>query len=102
MMYTQWLLCKVAEEAAEVGQRAMKAQQFGVEEVQEGQGKDNLERLRLKVNDLILTYDILLDYLGHNIEEFGPTKEELVIRYEKVHEFLQLSKSLNMVTGDFE
>jgi len=102
MDVTQWLLCKVAEEAAEVGQRAMKAQQFGIEEVQEGQGKDNLERLRLEVNDLILTYNILLNHLGHNIENFGPTKEEAITRYKKLHKFLQLSKSLNMVTGEFE
>lgn len=47
----------LAEECAEVIQRATKLQRFGVEEVQPGQPFDNAHRLGLEVGDLLEVID---------------------------------------------
>lgn len=59
MTREQMLLMKVAEEAAEVIQRASKAQRFGLYEVQPGQLKHNLERLDDELHDLVATVQML-------------------------------------------
>lgn len=47
------LLGKIAEECAEIAQRAAKAQQFGLAEVQPGQEHNNAERINHEFNDLL-------------------------------------------------
>ena len=53
----QYHLCKIAEECTEVGQRALKAMQFGLGEIQKGQDFDNLERLMDEFHDLFTTFE---------------------------------------------
>ena len=48
----QYLLTKLAEEANEVGQIALKTQQFGVDEGMPGQPFTNAERTHQELNDL--------------------------------------------------
>lgn len=96
MNRTQWFLAKLAEEAAEVSQRAMKAQQFGMEEVQPEQHLNNLERLILEAHDFIATYQLMLSEVDAGIEGMpGPGKVEQ--RRQKMEKFLRLSQSLNQV-----
>ncbi len=52
MTRLQFLLGKLAEECNETAQRSLKAQQFGLTEVQPGQELNNEERLRLEVWDI--------------------------------------------------
>jgi len=49
---TEYLLVKLAEECAEVAQRATKALTFGLKEVQHDQPYDNSERLVHELADL--------------------------------------------------
>ncbi len=53
------LLWILAEECAEVAQRASKAARFGLYEVQPGQDKNNSERLRKEINDLLAATEML-------------------------------------------
>jgi hypothetical protein len=52
MTYEQFLLGKIAEEAAELSQIALKCQQFGLAEVMEGQPLTNAERMVREYWDL--------------------------------------------------
>ncbi len=88
----QWILCKIAEEANEVAHRALKAQQFGLDEIQENQLKDNLERLREEMHDLIVVYDML----------DGPMREPPQVvraeKHQKMKRYLKISEENGMVS----
>lgn len=58
----QYLLGKLAEEAAELAQIAVKAQQFGLKEVfggQEGTPLNNAQRIELEYNDVMGVINML-------------------------------------------
>lgn len=55
----QMLLTILAEECAEVAQRASKAIRFGLDEVQEGQLLNNKQRLENELGDLLGVCDML-------------------------------------------
>ena len=59
MNRTEHLLVKLAEECAEVAQRATKALRFGLLEVQPGQPLNNAERLVGELTDLYAVIDLL-------------------------------------------
>ena len=90
----QYHLNKIAEEAVEVAQRALKAQQFGLGEVQPGQDFDNLERLMDEFHDLFTTFQNFADLVGRD-----PIPDEIKksIRLKKMDKFLQLSIDLHQV-----
>lgn len=50
---TQYLLSKLAEEAAELAQIAMKAQQFGLDSTHPTTGYTNLQLIELEFNDIL-------------------------------------------------
>ena len=60
MTAQQYILCKLAEEANEVAQRALKAQQFGIEQTEPGKSQDNGERLESELLDLMFWMDIAI------------------------------------------
>jgi hypothetical protein len=62
----QYHLGKIAEEAVEVAQRALKAQQFGLGEVQPNQDFDNFERLFDEFHDLFTTFQNFADIIGRD------------------------------------
>ena len=88
----QYHLCKIAEECTEVAQRALKAQQFGLGEVQPGQDQSNLERLVDEFHDLYSTLHNFADLIGFDLI---PSKEKHLARIAKMDKFLRLSVSLN-------
>ncbi len=59
MTYTQYLLCKLAEEASELAQAAMKAQQFGLQDTH--QGETNEQRIRSELIDIKAVESLLLE-----------------------------------------
>lgn len=64
-MPTNWqdeILTHIIEEAAEVIQRATKMQRFGIDEVQKGQGLDNLERLSQEIGNLFYMITVAKQY----------------------------------------
>jgi NTP pyrophosphatase (non-canonical NTP hydrolase) len=97
MTIRQFLLTKLAEECAEVAQRAMKQQQFGKDEKQPGQDLTNAERLRSELNDLLA----IVFFLEKRSELPYITSEEIVknmiTKYEKVAKYLRLSQDLGQV-----
>lgn len=58
MTRKQYLLLKLAEECNEAGHRAMKAMQFGMDEIQEGQSYTNGERLMHEIVDTLALIDM--------------------------------------------
>lgn len=90
----QYHLCKIAEECAEVAQRALKAQQFGLGEIQPGQNLDNLDRLMDEFHDLFTTFQNFADLVGRD-----PIPDEIKkgARLRQMDKFLELSIRLNHV-----
>jgi NTP pyrophosphatase (non-canonical NTP hydrolase) len=69
----QFLLLKLAEECAEVAQRAIKQMQFGKDEKQVDQPKSNAERLNDEITDLkVISYllEIEREIPALTMEEF--------------------------------
>lgn len=96
MKSDQYHLCKIAEEGCEIAQRAIKAQQFGLDETQDGQQFNNLERLVGEVHDLIVTFENFLELI--NREDLSRPDDRIRrARLAKMEAFLELSKSLNQV-----
>ena len=88
------LLTIVAEEGAEVSQRATKAARFGIFEVQPGQTQSNFHRLRLEVADLFAALELVAVEIGYNWDALHPSGSMILAKKEKVEEFLKYSKSV--------
>lgn len=83
------LLTIAAEECAEIAQRISKAQRFGLDEIQPGQGYDNAERINNEFNDLIALLRMIEKETGRDLTEiFGSSVRA---KQRKVEEFLLLS-----------
>jgi hypothetical protein len=61
MNKTEYLLTCLAEECAEVGQRASKAIRFGLDETQPGQDKSNAMRMLLELMDVMAVFEMLIE-----------------------------------------
>lgn len=97
MTRIQLLLGKIAEECNEVAQRALKAQQFGLDEVQDGQSLNNGDRLRGELCDLAAVCAMVESEARVNLSQHSGAS--LGAKMVKVEKFLQLSQSLGMVEG---
>lgn len=64
MNRVEHLLTKLTEEGLEVGQRACKAAEFGLHEVQPGQALDNAQRVIVEYIDFLGVMKMLVDE-GH-------------------------------------
>lgn len=92
MKHWQWLLTKIAEEASELSQIALKTQQFGLFEVRTGQEDSNLVRMAKEYNDLLAHISMLNSYLEKNFgvsisSDFGLQEA----KKEKATQYLQYS-----------
>lgn len=70
MTNEQYLLGKLAEEAAELAQIAIKAQQFGLDHVFGGQGdntQSNAERISAEMNDTVAVFYMLVGECGADL-----------------------------------
>jgi hypothetical protein len=99
MKADQYHLCKIAEECNEVAQRALKAQQFGLGEIQPGQNLNNLERLVGEFHDLFVTFDNFMESCGQAMSTI-PDDQFSSDRLTKMRKFLLLSKTLGQVDED--
>lgn len=98
MQPDQYHLCKIAEECTEVAQRALKAQQFGLGEIQPGQPYTNFERLLQEFHDLFTTFDNFVAMMPSEVPgETVPGRDAMNERLAKMNKFLDLSKSLGQV-----
>lgn len=96
MSIEQLLLTKLAEECDEVSQRALKTQQFGMDERQSDMHQTNRERLHGELNDLFAVIDILNEDHGLNFETDEVAIEE---KKAKLKKFMAYSQSLGKVAA---
>ena len=97
MTLRQFYLLKLAEECAEVAQRASKQMQFGAAEIQKDQELTNAQRLRGELNDLLVVVGQLacMDELPH--ENMSQWTDAMNSKREKLAKYLAYSQSLGMV-----
>ena len=96
MNLQQFLLTKITEEACEIGQIALKTQQFGFDETCPGMPFTNAERLHQEIDDLQAAVEMLND-VGLN---YTPNRDRIEHKKEKVFHYLKYSVGLGMVEGD--
>jgi NTP pyrophosphatase (non-canonical NTP hydrolase) len=96
MTRTEHLLWILAEECAEVAQRASKAARFGLTEVQPGQIKTNAQRLTDEMTDLSAISQMLF--------KEGPLPAinfvSILNKEKKIEEFLLYSKECGTLDRD--
>jgi superfamily II helicase len=90
MNRTEHLLACLAEECTEVGQRALKAQRFGVSEIQPGQTLDNFERMFMEFTDLCAVMEMLQKEIGVRRLVRMP---EVDAKKEKVEKYMLYAES---------
>jgi hypothetical protein len=79
------LLTIIAEESAEVSQRATKALRFGLDEVQQGQPHNNADRMLIEFADLLCSLALL--------EEADPVFRDAKITYaRRLRNLLQVKR----------
>ena len=96
MTNVQYLLGKLAEEAGELAQIAIKVQQFGIEEVFviKGDSQSNRERIEAELNDVIGVVKML------NIEEdidIAQDDTAQTAKMNKVNKWRDYAKELGLV-----
>ena len=88
----QYLLTILAEECAEVAQRASKAIRFGLEDPAGTQSgfPSNKERLLEELNDLLAVVELLFgeDYIDRDKQK---------LKQQKIEKYTQLSKKLGLL-----
>ncbi len=99
MTLEQYLLIKIAEEAGEVSQRALKAAQFGLMEKQSSELEDNTERLIDELCDMYFYIRKLSDHSEYVKEQLAISvcHDKELYRETKYNKFLTYSTSLGMV-----
>lgn len=91
----QLLLGKLAEEALEVGQIALKAQQFGLREVCPGQLLSNKQRVHVELDHLMAQIEMLNDECDFG---YNPDRERMQAKKVAVNKYAKLSASLGQVS----
>lgn len=88
MTRTEHLLTILAEECAEIAQRASKALRFGLDEIEPGQTFTNSARIMFEFDDLVGVVQMLMD------EADLPTTSEYrsLVKIRKVEEYLTYSE----------
>ena len=98
MTREQYLLTKLAEECNETAQRASKAIVFGLDDIQDGQHKDNNTRL---VEEFchIVAYLELLEEEGFMYINRAFMEKEVEKKKEELKKWYQFSVDKGMVTS---
>jgi len=93
MTKQEHLLVMLAEECAEVSQRATKALRFGLTNPkgsEPDQPYTNQERLFMEINDLLAVLDLLFEGIDYSSEVMKNYKKQKVEKYLKLSEELGL------------
>lgn len=95
----EYLLSKLAEEAAEVAQMALKCQQFGLDEVYKKQTEPltNKERLWGELDDVCAIIELLNAEFNFN---FVGDRRAVELKKIKVGIWAEYSKSLGLTKND--
>ena len=95
MTTTEHLLVILAEECAEVAQRATKALRFGLAETQPGQPDDNARRLMDELVDLRIALILLQEEGALPLADM--TEETVERKKAKVRKFMAYSQTLGVL-----
>lgn len=90
----QYLLIKLAEEASEVSQIALKTSQFGTDETCPGLLENNKQRVHSELNDLLGIVVMLNSEFDFGFD-FDPVKADL--KQLNVNKYYEYSKELGMI-----
>lgn len=90
MTRTEHLLFILAEECAEVAQRAAKAARFGLDEIQPGQTLTNAARIKVEMVDLIAVWGLLCRQ-GSTLPIAPMDQQSVEQKQAKVEDFLAYS-----------
>lgn len=94
MSHEQYLLIKLAEEASEVAQIALKTAQFGMLGKNPELAENNQQRIHGELNDLLA----IVDGLNNNFNfGFKPNVLAKMAKIQKVYIYMGYSKQLGMV-----
>ncbi len=85
MKREEYLLVVLAEECAEVAQRAAKAVRFGLAEVQPGQEDNNARRIERELGDLLAVVELL------NLQVW---EEDKAAKRVKLNEYMKYSRQV--------
>lgn len=97
----EYLLTVLAEECAEVAQRASKAIRFTPEEVQPGQSWTNAWRVELEISDLTAVVEMLRDRGVLNVDPV--TRQQLVdAKKLKIEKYMRYSQEWGTLTMEDE
>lgn len=105
---TQHHLTKLCEESLEVmeelqihmnrlAKRALKAQQFGLDESEPDQPFTNLQRLHNELDDIQGVLRVLNDQFNF---QYTPSEERIQKKIAKMQKYTGYSKSLGLVSGE--
>lgn len=92
----QHLAGKIAEEAGEVAQRAIKLQIFGPHETQQGHDMDNIERLEEEVNQLFAQWEMLCEELRYEALQ-STAHEQIKAKRKAVEKWMQHSREVGLL-----
>lgn len=92
----QYLLGKLAEEAAEVAQIALKTSDFGLDEVMPGQPYSNRERCCQELDDMMGVLKSLKEQCGF---AYKPNDGAIDAKQVKIEKYKAYSISLGLVEG---
>ena len=97
MSYEQFLLMKLAEEASEISQIALKTMQFGMQEHCPGLALNNKERIHEELNDLLGIVELLNRTMNFGFKVDNTAIDKKII---KVNKYLKYSVDLGKVSSD--
>ena len=90
----QYLLLKLAEEAAEVAQIALKTAQFGYNEYEPGINENNLECIHKELDDMMGVIGLLNTETQFN---YTSDPSNILCKMEKVIKYRMVSQSYGLV-----
>lgn len=96
MTKEQYLLVKLAEEASEIAQIALKCTHFGINDKRYENGKSNIELVEDEFNDLLGVIQ-MLETEGVKIKE---DKDKIFNKMVKVGKYMKYSQKLGLVEYD--
>lgn len=94
----EYYLLRMAEECCEVGQRALKALAFGIDEVQPGQPHDNAARIVDEFHDLFAVAAILQE--RGVIKDITPSHDRIEAKRAKIEKFMAISVAQGTLVRD--
>lgn len=97
MTYEQYLMSKLAEEATELAQRALKLQQYGAQEREVGTDRTNADRLRDEWIDVLATIRMAKEAGTLTMPDTAEVDAAIARKVAKINRYLALSRDLGQV-----